>query len=139
MPDILRTKVTSCLKPRLLSASVRCYKYRRAHGALTRELSEGGTEYERTRRPSNGLRGGQRHCPGRAGRGCWVSQGGRPRGGGAGCLWGGQGHFPGRACRVARASLALNSGRAKGVSEGYVFSMGVHHLQGLRVSFNELA
>src|SRR5215212_360031 len=42
MPDMLRTKVTSCLKPRLLSASVRCYKYRRAHGALIRELSEGG-------------------------------------------------------------------------------------------------
>jgi hypothetical protein len=40
---MLRTKVTSCLKPRLLSGSVRCYKYRRAHGALTRELSEGGT------------------------------------------------------------------------------------------------
>src|SRR5918993_3431607 len=94
MPDMLRTKVTSCLKPRLLSGSVRCYKCRRAHGALTRELSEGGTEYERTRRPSNGLRGGQRHCPGRA-------------------------------SRVPRSSLALNSGRAKGVSEGYVFSMGV--------------
>ena len=41
---MLRTKVISCLKPRLLSASVRCYTYRRAHGALTRELSEGGTE-----------------------------------------------------------------------------------------------
>ena len=41
---MLRTKVTSCLKPRLLWGSVRCYKYRRAHGALTRELSEGGTE-----------------------------------------------------------------------------------------------
>jgi hypothetical protein len=38
---MLRTKVTSCLKPRLLSGSVRCYTYRRAHGALTRELSEG--------------------------------------------------------------------------------------------------
>ena len=54
---MLRTKVSSCLKPCLLSGSVRCYKYRRAHGALTRELSEGGTEYDRTRRPSNGLRG----------------------------------------------------------------------------------
>jgi hypothetical protein len=31
---------------------------------------------------------------------------------------GGQGHCPGRACRVARSSLAGNSGRAKGVSEG---------------------
>ena len=91
---MLRTKVASYLKPRLLSGSVRCYTYRRAHGALTRELSEGDTEYERTR-PSNGLRGGQRHCPGRA-------------------------------CRVARSSLAGNSGRAKGViSEGYLFSMGV--------------
>src|ERR687897_2953378 len=125
MPDMLRTKVTSCLKPRLLSGSVRCYKCRRAHGALTRELSEGGTEYERTRRPSNGLRGGQGQRPGRAGRSCWVSQGGRPRGRGAGCLWGGQRHCPGRAGRVPRSSLALNSGRAKGVSEGYVFSMGV--------------
>src|SRR5829696_3464193 len=94
MRDMLRTKVTSCLKPRLLSGSVRCYTYRIAHGPLTRELSEGGTEYDRTRRLSNGLRGGQGQCPGRA-------------------------------CRVARASLAGNSGRAKGVSEGYVFSMGV--------------
>src|SRR5215207_7882707 len=126
MPDMLRTKVTSCLKPRLLSASVRCYKYQRAHGALTRELSEGGTKYDRTRRLSNGLRGGQGQRPGRAGRGCRVPpQGGRPRGRGAGWLRGGQGHCPGRACRVARASLAGNSGRAKGVSEGYVFSMGV--------------
>ena len=41
---MLRTKVTSCLKPRLLCGSVRCYKFQRAHGALTRELSEGGTE-----------------------------------------------------------------------------------------------
>ena len=105
---MLRTKVTSCLKPRLLSASVRCYKYRRAHGALTRELSEGGTEYDRTRRPSNGLRGGQGQRPGRAG-------------------------------RVARSSLAGNSGRAKVVSEDYIFSMGVHHLQGLRFPFDELA
>jgi hypothetical protein len=38
---MLRTKATSCLKPRLLSGSVRCYTYQRAHGALTRELSEG--------------------------------------------------------------------------------------------------
>src|SRR5215216_7875513 len=44
MPDMLRIKVTTCLKPRLLSGSVRCYKYRRAHGALIRELSEGGTQ-----------------------------------------------------------------------------------------------
>src|SRR5215213_3841686 len=88
MRDMLRTKVTSCLKPRLLSGSVRCYKYRRAHDALARELSEGGTEYDRTRRPSNGLRGGQGQRPGRAGRGCWVPQGGRPRGRGAGWLRG---------------------------------------------------
>jgi hypothetical protein len=33
---------------RLLSGSVRCYKYQRAHGVLTRELSEGGKEYDRT-------------------------------------------------------------------------------------------
>src|SRR5918995_5468345 len=120
MPDMLRTKVTSCLKPRLLSGSVRCYKYRRAHGALTRELSEGGKEYDRTRRPSNRLRGGQGQRPGRAGRGCRVPQGGRPRGRGAGWLRGGQGQRPGRAGRVARSSLAGNSGRAKGVSEDYI-------------------
>src|SRR5918995_3298390 len=95
MPDMLRTEVTSCLKPRLLSGSVRCYKCRRAHGALRRELSEGGTEYERTRRPSNGLRGGQGQRQGRAGRGCRVPQGACPRGRGAGWLWGGQAHCPG--------------------------------------------
>src|SRR5215207_2958280 len=87
MPDMLRTKVTSCLKLRLLSGSVRCYKCRRAHGALTRELSEGGTEYDRTW-ASNELRGGQGQRPGRAGRGCRVPQGGRPRGRGAGWLRG---------------------------------------------------
>src|ERR687897_674150 len=56
MPDMLRTKVTSCLKPRLLSGSVRCYKYRRAHGALRRELSEGGIESmtERDHRTGSG-------------------------------------------------------------------------------------
>src|SRR5215208_1627200 len=56
MPDMLRTKVTSCLKPRLLSGSVRCYKYRRAHGALRRELSEGGIENmtERDHRTGSG-------------------------------------------------------------------------------------
>src|SRR5215218_2378311 len=96
MPDMLRTKVSSCLKPRLLSGSVRCYKYRRAHGALTRELSEGGTEYDRMRRPSNGLWEGQGHCPRRAGRGCRVPQGGCPGGrGAAGWLREGQGHCPG--------------------------------------------
>ena len=31
---------------------------------------------------------------------------------------GGQGHCPGRACRGARSSLAGNSGRTRGVSEG---------------------
>ena len=53
---MLRTKVTSCLKPRLLSGSGRCYKYRRAHGALTRELSEGDTESmtERNNRTGSG-------------------------------------------------------------------------------------
>src|SRR5215203_4908646 len=95
MRDMLRTKVTTCLKPRLLSGNVRCYKYRRAHCALTRELSEGGTEYDRTRLPSSGLRGGQGQRPGRAGRGCRVPQGGRPRGRGAGWLREGQGHCPG--------------------------------------------
>jgi hypothetical protein len=56
MPDMLRTKVTSCLKPRLLSGSARCYKCRRAHGALRRELSEGGTESmtERDHRTGSG-------------------------------------------------------------------------------------
>ena len=53
---MLRTEVTSCLKPRLLSGSVRCYKYRRAHGALRRELSEGGIESmtERDHRTGSG-------------------------------------------------------------------------------------
>jgi hypothetical protein len=56
MPDMLRTKVTSCLKLRLLSGSARCYKCRRAHGALRRELSEGGTESmtERDHRTGSG-------------------------------------------------------------------------------------
>jgi hypothetical protein len=86
-----------------------------------------------------GSGGGQGQRPGRAGRGFWVPQGGHPRGRGAGWLRGGQGHCPGRACRVARSSLAGNSGRTKGVSKGYVFWMGVHHLQGLRVPFEEFA
>src|SRR5918994_704014 len=59
MPDMLRTKVTTCLKPRLLSGSVRCYKHRRAHGALRRELSEGAqsmTEREDHRAGSGGVK-----------------------------------------------------------------------------------
>src|SRR5829696_3605236 len=59
MPDMLRTKVTSCLKPRLLSGSVRCYKCRRAHGALTRELSEEAqsmTERDDNRTGSGGVK-----------------------------------------------------------------------------------
>jgi hypothetical protein len=56
---MLRTKATSCLKPRLLSGSARCYTYRRAHGALTRELSEGAqsmTERDDHRTGSGGAR-----------------------------------------------------------------------------------
>src|SRR5215207_8114710 len=34
--------------------------------------------------------------------------------------------------------LPPTHGRAKGVSDAYVFSMGVHHLQWFRVSFDEL-
>jgi hypothetical protein len=34
--------------------------------------------------------------------------------------------------------LPSTHGRAIGVSEGYVFLMGEHHLVGLRVHFNEL-
>ena len=34
--------------------------------------------------------------------------------------------------------LPSTGGRAKGISEGYIFSMGVHHLQGFRVTFEEL-
>src|SRR5215212_10882529 len=59
MPDMLRTKVTSCLKPRLLSGSARCYKCRRAHGALTKELSEGGTESMTERDHRTGSGGGK--------------------------------------------------------------------------------
>src|SRR5215211_1554922 len=35
--------------------------------------------------------------------------------------------------------LPSTRGRAKGISEGYVFAMGVHHPEGLRVPFEELA
>jgi hypothetical protein len=35
--------------------------------------------------------------------------------------------------------LPSTRGRAKGVSEGYVFSMGEHHLHGFRVPFGDLA